>query len=146
MRVPRGRTDNSGRLSGGSGCPAETVLKTVGPGLGAAASQPPTTTGKMNSMHGCRPHCRSKIYEIRGRHYLGIVPEWLKTKGPKADRLWAALAGVGPTFLGEYFADETLRSMVSDLAYYYRGELQCLAETDDEDEERDDANSVGATF
>ena len=45
MRATRGRTDNSGQPSGGSGCLAETVLKTAGPGPGAAASPPSTTAG-----------------------------------------------------------------------------------------------------
>ena len=59
--------------------------------------------GEVNSMHGCKPHCRLKIYDIHGKNYLGQVPEWLKTTGPKADQFWAAFEGADPVLLHEFF-------------------------------------------
>ena len=60
--------------------------------------------GEMNSMRGYTPHCWLEIYEFGGQSYLGKVPKWLKTSGPKADQVWAALEGVDLTVLRELFA------------------------------------------
>ena len=82
--------------------------------------------GEMNSVRGYRPHCWWEIYEIGGQSHLGKVPKWLKTLGPKADRVWAALEGVDPTILRELFTGrDRLYSMVSDLGRYYRSERDC---------------------
>ena len=82
--------------------------------------------GEMNSMRGYKPHCWLKIYEIGGQSCLGIFPKWLKTLGPKAGRVWAALEVVDPTILRELFTGrDKLYSMVSDLERYYRSERDC---------------------
>ena len=82
--------------------------------------------GEMNSVRGYRPHCWWEIYEIGGQSHLGKVPKWLKTLGPKADRVWAALEGVDPAILRELFTErDRLYAMVSDLGRYYRGERNC---------------------
>ena len=63
--------------------------------------------GEVNGMHGFKPHWL-KTYEIQRQSYLGQVPEWLKTMGPKADQLWAALEWVGPALLREFFRGRRL--------------------------------------
>ena len=78
--------------------------------------------GEVNSILGCKPHCRLKIYDIQGMHYPGQVPVWLKAMGPKADQLWAALEGVDPALLCELFEcankGDYLYAMVPDLSRY----------------------------
>ena len=52
------------------------------------------------------------------------VPKWLKTAGPEADQLWAALGGVDKILLPEFFKRRRPYAMVSHLERYYRGERE----------------------
>ena len=56
----------------------------------------------------------------------GTSPQCLKTEGPKTNQLWAALEGVGPVLLYEFFTGVRLYVMVSHLSLYCRGEREAM--------------------